>query len=211
MDALVCMNKTRFCFTIESLPFQCQLHLLLPSPAGGFPSIWRGCVVSVYSLSFISLPLGSDPDHAVPSFTVDEFGAFCSCALQGYPPQPVTNHMSGMGAKPCCREAQLLPGPACLLIMDNPFSHGLLPPLPASDSVDLKICKHLSFAWVLAGAAAPLSAQASIPARQSLGCTAWICHIAKSGSNSSPCLNKSHPDFAVSYFSVLLCKLKAAA
>lgn len=138
MDMLACMSKIRFCFTTESLPVQCQLQLLLPSAAGGLPSIWKGCVLSVYSLSFISLLLGSDQTHAAPSFLMDEFGVFCSCALQGYPAQPVTNHMPGMWAKPCCHEAQLLPGLMCLLIMDNLFSHGLLPSLPASDSVDLK-------------------------------------------------------------------------
>lgn len=137
-DMLVCMSKFRFCSTIESLPVQCQLQLLLHSAAGVLPNRWRGYVVSIYSLSFISLSLGSDPGHAVPSFTLDEFGVFFSCAPQGYPAQPVTSHMPGMGVKPCCHESQLLPGPVCLLIMDNLFSQGLLPPLPASDSVGLK-------------------------------------------------------------------------
>lgn len=138
MDVLVCMRKFRFCSTIESLPVQCHLQLLLPSAAGVFPNRWRGCVVSIYSLSFISRPLGSGPGHAVPSFTLDEFGMFCSHVPQGYPAQSVTSDIPGMGVKPCCHESQLLPGPLCLLIMDNLFSHGLLPPLPASDSVDLK-------------------------------------------------------------------------
>lgn len=133
MDMLACMSKIRFCFTTEPLPVHFQLQLLLPSAAGGLPSIWKGCVLSVYSLSFISLPLGSDPTHAAPSFPVDEFGVFCSCAPQGYPAQPVTNHTPGMWAKPCFHEAQLLPGLVCLLITDNLFSHGLLPSLPASD------------------------------------------------------------------------------
>lgn len=71
MDMLACMSKIKFCFTTEPLPVQCQLQLLLPSAAGGLPSIWKGCVLSVYSLSFISLPLGSDPTHAAPSFLVN--------------------------------------------------------------------------------------------------------------------------------------------
>lgn len=44
----------------------------------------------------------------------------------------------GWGETPCCRENQLLPGPVRVLVVHNLFSHGLLPPPPASDSVDLK-------------------------------------------------------------------------
>lgn len=180
MDVL---SKIRFYSTTEFLPIQCQLQLLLPSAAGGFPNIQRGCVVLVYSLSFISLPLGSDPAHAAPRFTLDEFGVFCSCALQGYPAQPVTNHMPGIGVKPCCHEAQLLPGPVCLLIIDNLFSHGLLPPLPASDSVDLKTASTsvlLSFGWGSSPAVSthkhPCKAE---PGAHSLGlshCSIWLSH-----------------------------------
>lgn len=59
------------------------------------------------------------------------------------PPRVIQSNLSpttgqGCGQNPAAREAQLLPGPVCLLIMDNLFSHGLLPSLPASDSVDLK-------------------------------------------------------------------------
>lgn len=94
-------------------------------------------MVSVYSLPFVSLPLGSDPGPELPASLWMSL-VLSSCAPQGYPAQPVTKHMPAMGAKPCAMGAQLLPGPVCLLIVDNLFSHGLLPPLPASDSVDLK-------------------------------------------------------------------------
>lgn len=85
-DMLVCMSKFRFCSTIESLPVQCQLQLLLHSAAGVLPNRWRGYVVSIYSLSFISLFLGSDPGHAVPSFTLDELG--CSSPVHHRVIQP---------------------------------------------------------------------------------------------------------------------------
>lgn len=100
MDMLVCMSKIRFCFTTESLPVQGGLQLLLPSTAGGFPSIWRGCVVSVYSLSFISLPLGSDPAHAAPTFLMDEFGVLCSVPHRVIQPNLSPSTSQGCGQNP---------------------------------------------------------------------------------------------------------------
>lgn len=44
----------------------------------------------------------------------------------------------GEGEAHICHEAQLLPRPMHVLVVENLFSHGLLPPPSASDSADLK-------------------------------------------------------------------------